>query len=198
MLVQPASKAGTVSAVMAKVTARALRDVESMWVLLSSSRGRREPGIAGWQFAAQRVHVTRPLQWWETLARQYQSEGVEFVPPHLHADARVPRALFDSVADNLIRNALAKRRAERGMRVSVTMDEHGVRVCDTGSAVPVDVARDLLLAPVASAGGLGIGLYQAARQAQASGYRLILETNRDGEVCFALRGSPAGEINASG
>ena len=32
----------------------------------------------------------------------------------------------------------------------------------------------------------GIGLYQAARQAEASGYRLVLERNEDGEVCFAL------------
>jgi len=40
---------------------------------------------------------------------------------------------------------------------------------------------------VPSAGGLGIGLYQAARQAEAAGFRLALELNRDGEVCFALR-----------
>jgi hypothetical protein len=44
----------------------------------------------------------------------------------------------------------------------------------------------VLRAPVSSRGGLGIGLYQAARQAQAGGYRLALESNRDGEVCFAL------------
>jgi hypothetical protein len=40
---------------------------------------------------------------------------------------------------------------------------------------------------VASSRGLGIGLYQAARQADAAGYRLTLEKNGDGEVCFALR-----------
>ena len=37
--------------------------------------------------------------------------------------------------------------------------------------------------------GLGIGLYQAARQAEAGGYRLALESNRDGEVCFTLTGT---------
>jgi len=41
---------------------------------------------------------------------------------------------------------------------------------------------------VASQGGLGIGLYQAARQAEAAGFTLSLETNRDSEVCFALKG----------
>jgi hypothetical protein len=40
---------------------------------------------------------------------------------------------------------------------------------------------------VPSGGGLGIGLYQAARQAEAAGFSLALESNRDGEVCFVLR-----------
>jgi len=44
---------------------------------------------------------------------------------------------------------------------------------------------------VQSDSGLGIGLYQAARQAQAAGYVLRLESNRDGEVCFALRRAAA-------
>ena len=128
-------------------------------------------------------------QWWETLARQYQGEAVEFAPALLPPSARLPRALFDSVADNLIRNALAKRRDEPQISVRVSMDEEGLRVCDTGSAVPPQVVAGLLRGPVASTSGLGIGLYQAARQAEASGYRLVLEKNADGEVCFALLGS---------
>jgi len=59
-------------------------------------------------------------------------------------------------------------------------------VSDSGSAVPTEIASTLLRAPVQPAGGLGIGLYQAARQAQAAGYVLQLEENRDGEVRFAL------------
>ena len=54
--------------------------------------------------------------------------------------------------------------------------------------MPPEIAASLLRAPVSSRSGLGIGLYQAARQAESSGYRLELETNRDGEVCFALTG----------
>jgi sensor histidine kinase regulating citrate/malate metabolism len=66
-----------------------------------------------------------------------------------------------------------------------------LRVSDTGSAVPPEIETRLLRAPVSSRGGLGIGLYQAARQAEAAGFRLTLEANRDGEVCFTLTGPAA-------
>jgi signal transduction histidine kinase len=124
--------------------------------------------------------------WWEALKRQYQDRGVEFGTGALDA-AQVPRSLFDSVADNLLQNALAKRAAQPGVRVSVRLKLDVLRVCDTGHAVPAEIAPTLMRAPVQSEGGLGIGLYQAARQAQAAGYALRLESNRDGEVCFALR-----------
>ena len=127
--------------------------------------------------------------WWEALTRQYQGEGVEFAPLGLAAGAQLPRSLFDSVADNLIRNALAKRGAEPRLQVRATLQERGgavLRVCDSGAAVPAQTAEALLRSPVASAAGLGIGLYQAARQAEAQGYRLALEKNEDGEVCVAL------------
>ena len=136
--------------------------------------------------------------WWDAISRQYQSEGVEFSLPRIAADARLPRSLFDSVADNLIRNALAKRMAEPGTHVRVALDGASLRVSDTGSAVPEGIADGLLRAPIASSGGLGIGLYQAARQAEASGYRLVLETNRDGEVCFALLEQITAAITVSG
>ena len=57
--------------------------------------------------------------------------------------------------------------------------------------MPAEIAANVLRAPVSSRSGLGIGLYQAARQAEASGYRLTLESNREGEVCFALTGAAA-------
>ena len=130
--------------------------------------------------------------WWESVTRQYQGEGVEFAPAELGAAAPLPRALFDSVADNLIRNALAKRAVEPAVRVRASLQDGArptLRVCDTGSAVPADKAQALMRAPVASRAGLGIGLYQAARQAEAQGYRLTLEKNEDGEVCFVLAGA---------
>src|SRR5207237_506691 len=88
---------------------------------------------------------------------------------NLDAQARLPRALFDSVADNLIRNALSKRAAEPGIRVRVTLSAEGLFVCDTGSVVAPELSRGLLQAPVASASGLGIGLHQAGRQVGAGG-----------------------------
>ena len=127
--------------------------------------------------------------WWESLARQYRNEGVEFEPAMPPPGLRLPRSLFNSVADNLIRNALAKRAGDEGLRVRVALEcgeRLALRVCDSGEALPAEIAASVLRAPVSSRGGLGIGLYQAARQAEASGYRLALESNRDGEVCFAL------------
>jgi signal transduction histidine kinase len=131
--------------------------------------------------------------WWESLARQYQGEGVEFSAAPPPEGVRLPRPLFDSVADNLIRNALAKRAGQPAIRVRVSLEcgeaEIALRVCDTGIAVPEAMVPALMRAPVSSRAGLGIGLYQAARQAEAAGFRLLLETNVDGEVCFALAGS---------
>jgi signal transduction histidine kinase len=127
--------------------------------------------------------------WWEALARQYRAEGVEFDSPAPPPDARLPRSLFDNVADNLMRNALAKRAADGRVRVRVSLDcgeRITLRVCDSGAAVPPELAATLLRAPVDSRNGLGIGLYQAARLAESGGYRLELESNRQGEVCFAL------------
>jgi signal transduction histidine kinase len=129
-------------------------------------------------------------EWWDALMRQYQDRGVEFAGDGARAQAEVPRALFDSVADNLLQNALATRAAQPGVHVRAALPEGGATgllVSDTGTAVPAGVAGSLLRAPVQSESGLGIGLYQAARQAEAAGYALRLETNRDGEVCFALR-----------
>jgi hypothetical protein len=49
---------------------------------------------------------------------------------------------------------------------------------------------------VRSATGLGIGLFQAARLAEANGYVLGLAENRDGEVCFELKARDQGSTPA--
>ena len=131
--------------------------------------------------------------WWDALVRQYRGEGVEFKEGVIAASTRLPGTLFDTAADNLVRNALAKRAAEGNVAVRVALDCGdfvSLRVCDSGHAVPEELAEQLLRSPVGSAGGLGIGLYQAAQLAKAGGYSLALETNREGEVCFALVGPP--------
>jgi hypothetical protein len=65
-------------------------------------------------------------------------------------------------------------------------------VHDSGHAVPAELASQLLRAPVRSTGGLGIGLYQAARHAENSGYALTLTENRDGAVCFTTLAQASG------
>ncbi len=131
-------------------------------------------------------------EWWQDLARRYRDEGVAFEDQGLAATACLPRTLFDTVADNLVRNALAKRAAEGTLpvRVSLRCGDADVvlRVRDAGSAVADDIVESLLRSPVSSASGLGIGLYQASRLAEAAGYALKLEHNVDGDVCFALTG----------
>jgi signal transduction histidine kinase len=129
-------------------------------------------------------------EWWQALTRQYQERGVELTAEDLAPHVTVPRALFDNVADNLLQNALAKRAGGASVRVRVTLrcaPAVELRVCDSGSAVPEKFAGSLLRAPLQSATGLGIGLYQAARLAESLGYLLELASNRDGEVCFVLR-----------
>jgi hypothetical protein len=74
--------------------------------------------------------------WWDALARQYRGEGVDFQGAEPPPRRALPRPLFDSVADNLIGNALVKRSSERDTRVQVAL-EYGervaLRVCDTAA-----------------------------------------------------------------
>jgi signal transduction histidine kinase len=138
----------------------------------------------------ERAQQVPARDWWEGLARQYQGQRVEFSAAGLDPEMRVPKALFDSVADNLLQNAIAKRAGGQDVDIRVTILKGGdapeLRVTDSGRAVPPDMAGDLLRAPVRSGAGLGIGLYQAARHAEESGYVLKLSENRDGAVCFSL------------
>ena len=64
-------------------------------------------------------------------------------------------------------------------------------VCDSGDTLSEQIVNQLFAAPVPSLQGLGVGLYQAARQAAANGYRLAVLSNVKGKVCFALM--PAGD-----
>jgi signal transduction histidine kinase len=129
-------------------------------------------------------------KWWGDLTQRYAHEGLRFEAGGLPAEATVPSELFDRVAENLLQNALEKRRAAPSVRVSARFafddGKPSLIVSDTGDALPETIARSLFNSPVASTQGLGVGLYQAARHAAASGYRLRLAVNRPGEVCFAL------------
>lgn len=157
--------------------------------LASALQKLQRPGEDG----AGRVELA---EWWAALQRQYQAQEVDFAAGAAPAGT-VPRAVFDSAAENLLQNALAKRLRDPALRIRVALlAGGGLRVCDNGPAVAPEAMGALLRAPVRSATGLGIGLYQAARLAEANGYALELAENRDGEVCFELRAAAQGSTPA--
>lgn len=105
-------------------------------------------------------------------------------------DQWLPGALYTAVAENLIANALQKRLAEPAIAIVLRLGGERLSVEDDGSAIRPEVEAGLLREPVPSANGLGVGLYQSARLAEAAGYALTLELNREGCVRFALAPRP--------
>ena len=129
--------------------------------------------------------------WWESLQKTYQLRGVEFEATALDAGILLPKDLFDSASENLLQNALEKRKVDPDVAVTVSLacgDEIVLRVCDSGRPVSRNVLQGLLRGPVPSDTGYGIGLYQVARQAEMSGFSFRLAGNEPGQVCFELRG----------
>jgi signal transduction histidine kinase len=129
--------------------------------------------------------------WWEQARRLYQTRGVTFESVDDPEGVLLPKELFDSALENLIQNAWEKRKLDPKVEVTVTFECSSalvLRVCDTGRPVAEDVLRGLLRGPVPSETGYGIGLYQVARQAEASGFEFELVVNDSGRVCFELRG----------
>lgn len=130
--------------------------------------------------------------WWENLQQRYVGDAIVFEPLAQRGVAlatKLPSALFDSVVDNLLQNALTKRQLEPDLQITVGLadDASSLYVCDSGSPVANVMLVDLLRAPVNSENGLGIGLYHAAQQAAAHAYELRLTSNVVGRVCFELR-----------
>ncbi|MDB5812677.1 MAG: ATP-binding region, ATPase-like protein [Betaproteobacteria bacterium] len=130
------------------------------------------------------------LSWWEGLKQRYTRGDITFAEYKPRADVVVPSELFDSVTENLLQNAIAKAQQDANTKITVTFDAaHGgcLTIRDSGAAVAKQVAAKLFSVPVPSRSGLGIGLYQAARQAEQAGYSLTLVNNEAGNVCFELR-----------
>ena len=136
-------------------------------------------------------------QWWEGLKQRHVGDRVNWETGPLGA-AKVPVALFDSVAENLLHNALGKRQREDDIEIRAILAVHRdgatLTVRDSGSAIPATLAGTLFRAPTVSSSGLGIGLYHAARQAEATGYRLTLEENTPGAVAFHLAPAPVSYV----
>ncbi|KAA3651766.1 MAG: sensor histidine kinase [Proteobacteria bacterium] len=128
--------------------------------------------------------------WWQDISARHAASGVRFVAQGDFDGERVPLAVFNSVVDNLVQNALDKRLLAPGLAITVRLSggagQVALEVEDDGEALPVALARQVMRAPVASQSGLGMGLYQVARLADEAGYRLSLSCNRDGAVRFRL------------
>ena len=68
-----------------------------------------------------------------------------------------------------------------------------LNVTDTGHAIDGGIAKSILKEHVPSDNGHGIGLYQAARQAESYNYTLQLKENCDRNVSFELSTSTIGD-----
>lgn len=133
--------------------------------------------------------------WWDDLRRRFGPDGVEFSAAVIDTACQVPVQLFNSAVENLLHNALRKRIQQPDLRVRVSFDTAAsieVAVCDSGAPFPGEITEKLFRAPVRSESGQGIGLYHAAKQAEAAGFRLRILSNEAGQVCVGLEQADEG------
>jgi signal transduction histidine kinase len=135
------------------------------------------------------MKLTNGASWWRDLQSRFSDQAIEFSESGITPEVKIPSELFDGVAENLIQNALQKRKLQPNVRIKVEFScasSPRLSVSDTGTTVSDAVTSNLFDGPVPSQTGLGIGLYQAARQANQCGYGLILAENEEGNVRFEL------------
>ncbi len=145
---------------------------------------------------------SKAFDWWEGLKRRFAYEPVTFLETGLtpDSDGSLHGELFDSVSDNLLQNALLKRRLSPGLSITITLQARDggyvLSVCDDGEPVADSVVERLFESPVSSSKtGLGVGLYQAGRFARERNYALRLVSNETGNVCFEL--APANDAKVA-
>ncbi|MGK0296414.1 MAG: hypothetical protein ACI9XC_000002 [Gammaproteobacteria bacterium] len=127
--------------------------------------------------------------WWDDLQHRSNPINTSFIQDIL-GDQIIPSDLFDSVVDNLFENIKTKIQLDGNITTNVSLfsNEQNIilTICDNGSPIPDSKEKIILKEPLPSDNGLGIGLYQAARQAESLGYKFILKNNMVGNVCFEL------------
>ncbi len=129
--------------------------------------------------------------WWNDVLARHAGSGSSFVA---RGDMKVavPVNLFDTVLENCLENVRKKQQREPGISVSIELrigHAAALIISDSGSAIASAAVDNLFRAPIANSrgGGLGIGLYQAFKQAEQAGYVLSLAANVSGDVRFELR-----------
>jgi hypothetical protein len=134
-------------------------------------------------------HVPVSL-WWSNLTARYRKMQIEFTSTIETESILIPEDLFDNVSENLLQNALMKRKRESDIQIKVSLhiDKRRLKltVCDDGSPIPKNITNQLLTQPVPSRDGFGIGLYQAVKHLAHTSYELKIIENVDGQVCFEL------------
>jgi signal transduction histidine kinase len=136
-------------------------------------------------------HMVSLHSWWaDAKQREANHEFIKF-SEDASEGIEVPEELFDSVLENLLDNAKKKQKREPELKVNVLLTSNlntlELKITDTGEPVPAEVTQTLLDGPVKSRSGFGIGLYQAAKQSAAHGFRLTLEKNEPSQVSFLLK-----------
>ncbi|MFA6442069.1 MAG: ATP-binding protein [Sterolibacterium sp.] len=144
--------------------------------------------------------VVTARQWWDEQRLQYENQGINFESAGDLEGVELHAELFNHVIENLLQNALDKRRSNAGLAIDARIEiiavdgkngQASLTVCDDGAVIPASISDELFAGPVVSENGYGIGLFQAARQAGLAGYRLELLSNQAGKVCFRLAPAPA-------
>jgi len=128
--------------------------------------------------------------WWGNLKARYAKRHIQFEANIDDEAILIPEDLFDNATENLLQNAIMKRRREPNLHIEVFLHTNGqgltLSISDNGSAVSPDIKQNLFEGPVTSQDGFGIGLYQVAKQMTHSGYSLQLAINEEGQVCFEV------------
>lgn len=127
--------------------------------------------------------------WWKKLQKRNSFADVIF-QAELTSNPIIPYDLFDSVIENLLENARFKGQIDPDLEITVSLftDDTNIKlsVCDSGESIPPEKIGKLFEQPLDSDSGLGIGLYQAGRQAELNDFQLKLVHNEKGRVCFQL------------
>jgi signal transduction histidine kinase len=132
----------------------------------------------------------RASEWWAEALARHADTGVNFLAAG-EMNELIPAALFDTVLENCLENARQKRQREPDIEISVEYSDNpspSLSITDTGSAISNAAMEKLFHAPIVGTptSGLGIGLFQAAKQAEQEGFGLGVEGNEIGCVRFAL------------
>ncbi len=132
----------------------------------------------------------RGSEWWAEAVARHVDTGVSFSATG-DMNEMIPAVLFDTVLENCLENARQKKQREPEIQINVDYHsgpEPTLAITDTGSAITASAKADLFRVPIvdSASGGLGIGLFQAAKQAEQEGCVLRVAGNVTGMVCFVL------------